>query len=258
VPRYLTPPGVTHTEGGEPRRRPRRRRAGSVVHGLSVVLNHCCSWFGNLHHRMPNGQAVEGLRVSAWQPSIRSAPCPHVQAADLGKAMRAIQHSVSVKRRLLQSTAYRDEDSMRRSMVAAAAVVAVCTVSGATALPGAATAGSAVHTLKFVGNSTAERFIGKNAFAGTDVDRSGGKVVGYDTISGTFHPKNSKIILDLAFALKGGLVVCRIANTGTGPDTVLLKGRIVNGLGRYSGVEGTITFRQFARNKGLVTLRYHF
>ena len=148
---------------------------------------------------------------------------------------------------------------MKRLFIALISMVAVYGLSGAVAISGSATADALMHTRRFVLRSMAETSIGgTNTFGGADVVKVRGRIVGYDAISGRFYPKQAKVILHLAFALKGGIVVCRLVHKGSGPEDATIVGRILNGSGKYNGVSGTITWREVERNKVLATLRYHY
>jgi hypothetical protein len=148
---------------------------------------------------------------------------------------------------------------MRRLIIAAVSLLVVGGPWGAVDLTGTATAGTVIHSRQLVLHSMAETSIGGiNTFGGTDVVKARGRIVGYDAISGKFYPKQTKVILHLAFALKGGILDCRLAHNGPAPDDMSIKGLITNGSGKYNGVTGTITWREVERNKVLVTLRYHY
>jgi hypothetical protein len=147
---------------------------------------------------------------------------------------------------------------MKRMFIAVVSMLSVYGLSGALVITVPATADTTMHTRRLVLHSMTETSInGANTFGGTDVAKARGQIVGYDAISGRFYPKQTKVILHLAFALKGGILVCRLAHKGAGPDDVTLVGTITKGSGRYDGVTGTITWREVKRNKVLVTLRYH-
>jgi hypothetical protein len=58
-------------------------------------------------------------------------------------------------------------------------------------------------------------------------------------------------VIDVAFALKGGVIVGRVSLT---EDEERFHGRILKGTGKFNGIEGTITGRE-GRNVS-VTLHY--
>jgi hypothetical protein len=148
---------------------------------------------------------------------------------------------------------------MNKMLIAGFSMLVLCGLAGTQALSGSATADTTVHTRRLVLESMAETGIaGANSFGGTDVVKAQGRVVGYDAISGRFYPKQTKFILHLAFALSGGILLCRLVHSGSGPNDVTLRGAITKGSGKYNGVKGTITWREVARNRVLVSLRYHY
>src|SRR5213592_4813825 len=84
------------------------------------------------------------------------------------------------------------EVTMKKTVVAAAGLAAATAVTGAAVLPGPATAGTTVHTKRLVLHQTGSHRIGQFAFAGTDVARHAGNVVGYDAITGHFYPRQNR------------------------------------------------------------------
>lgn len=146
---------------------------------------------------------------------------------------------------------------------AAAALVATSALSGAAAaVPGVATEkerGDAVHTKRFVLHEIASNQLGERTFAGSDKvrSRSSGKLVGFDSYTGKFYPRQDKVVLDVGMALKGGIIVGRVKITDF--DSNRFKGRILKGSGKYAGIEGTVTGRQGGQlgEKTYLTLRYH-
>jgi hypothetical protein len=144
--------------------------------------------------------------------------------------------------------------------MAAVALIGTSALSGSAVLTGSATAAPEMHTKRLVLHNTAERNVGKFTFVGSDTvrSRSSGKVVGYDTISGKFYPREEKIVVQIAFALKGGIIVSRVsAHSAEGVSR--FDGRILKGSGRYLGIDGEIEgrFPQGNSNKVFVTLHYH-
>ena len=136
--------------------------------------------------------------------------------------------------------------------VASAATVA--TGLGVATTVDGASAAAKVHHLKFVAVQTASHQVGPRSFAGTDVNRHHGKVVGYDTISGKFN--HGKAFLRVALSRKGGLLFAHITISGpSGPFT----GKVTGGRGRFSGARGTVRgFDVKHSNKTFVRVRYHF
>ena len=152
---------------------------------------------------------------------------------------------------------------MKKSAIAVAALVGLTTLTAATSAPAAAPADSsaaqATHTRRFVLHETASHNVGKRAFVGTDNARSPRthKIVGYDSTTGHFDPKTTVVTVQVALALKGGIIVGRVKGVfETSP--VILHGPITKGSGKYVGIKGDITARLTDSRKTFVTLRYHF
>ena len=119
---------------------------------------------------------------------------------------------------------------MKKMLAASAALITATTLSGAAVLSGPATAQSTVHTTKLVLHETGSHDVGRNSFVGTDKARSAatGKIVGFDTISGSFNRKTHRAQVDVALALKGGLIVGHVTFTESSPR---FKGTINSGTG---------------------------
>ena len=132
---------------------------------------------------------------------------------------------------------------MKKSAATAAALVATTVLSGAAVMPGSATEDRAMHTKRLVLHEIASHEVGRYAFAGADTARSRSthEVVGYDSYTGKFYPATNKVVIDVAFALKGGVIVGRVSLSETEER---FHGRILKGTGRYNGIEGTITGRE--------------
>jgi hypothetical protein len=111
------------------------------------------------------------------------------------------------------------------------------------------------HHLKFVAIQTGSHGVGPRSFAGTDVNRHHGKVVGYDTISGKFNRHTHKAFLRVALSRKGGLLFGQLTIGQSGHFT----GKVTGGRGRFSGATGTIRgFDPPHSNKTFVRVRYLF
>ena len=146
---------------------------------------------------------------------------------------------------------------MKKSAVAvAAALVATSVLSGAAVMPGAATEDRSPHTKRFVLHETAGHDVGNRSFAGTDKIRSrhSHEVLGFDSFTGKFYPRTNKVVLDVAFALKGGIIVGRVSFHGSDPH---FDGPILKGTSNYKGIGGTIEGRLTDSRKTFVTLHYH-
>lgn len=145
---------------------------------------------------------------------------------------------------------------MNKRLAAAAALITATTLSAAAVLPGSATAGGATHTTKLVLHETGSHQVGKNSFTGTDKARSRatGKVVGFDTISGSFNRKTHEAALDVALALRGGLIIGHVTLPEKGHR---FTGTITSGTGAYEGITGSIRGREVGNSpKTFVTLRW--
>lgn len=148
----------------------------------------------------------------------------------------------------------------RAAAVAAAMLVGVTALSGAVAQTGSATTDSTVHTKRLVLHQTATHGVGRYSFVGTDTARSAAtqKVVGYDTISGHYYPRTDSVKIQVAIALRGGIIVARVHSLKSVPNQYV--GPIVKGSGKYNGIRGTVTAHSPSQNslKTFVTLTYRF
>jgi hypothetical protein len=131
-------------------------------------------------------------------------------------------------------------------------------VGGAVALSADASTSSGVgaktHTIKFNSITKAGHQLSKNYFAGVDVDKKKGKVVGYDTISGTFDRSTQTIHIDVAVSLKGGLLYGKVSATGPSTD---LSGKVTGGTGKFKGATGTIATHELPNgNTTQVTVKW--
>jgi hypothetical protein len=152
---------------------------------------------------------------------------------------------------------------MKKSALAVAALVGLTTLTATTSAPAAAPADSSAvqadHTRRFVLHETASHNVGRFSFVGTDNVRSRRthNIVGYDLFTGHFDRTTKVGTVQVAVALKGGIIVGRIKGSfETNP--VILHGPITKGSGKYVGIEGNITARLTNSNKTFVTLAYHF
>ena len=131
-------------------------------------------------------------------------------------------------------------------------------VGGAVALSADASTGSGAaaktHTLKFNSIEKGSHQLGKKYFAGIDVDKRKGEVVGYDTISGTFEQSTQTIKIDVAVSLKGGLLYGKVSAVGPSTD---LDGKVTGGTGKFKGATGTITTHELPNgNTTQVTIKW--
>ena len=145
---------------------------------------------------------------------------------------------------------------MKQPALVAAGLVTVTAMSGAAAQVGLATADSAApaQTKRYVLKEVVAKNLGRTTFAGSDriKSKATGEVVGYDSFTGKFYPKKNKVVVNVGIALKGGIIVGRVAAQG---DSNTFSGPILKGSGKFTGIDGTITGRD---NQGttVVVLRY--
>ena len=131
----------------------------------------------------------------------------------------------------------------------------------ATALTGASVVSAAgdekIHTKRFISRDIASHSLSQRTFAGAAVDRHAGHVIGYDTFTGHFYPKQDRGVIWDSVALKNGSISLVVHVSG---NASVFTGRILNGTGKYKGIEGTVTARTAPHNdsKTYITLTYHF
>jgi hypothetical protein len=131
----------------------------------------------------------------------------------------------------------------------------------ATALTAAAVVPAAgdtkVHTKRFVSRDIASHSTGAKTFAGAAVDRHAGHIIGYDSFTGHFYPQQDRAVIRGSFALRNGSIAVVVNFNSTGST---FSGRILNGTGKYKGIDGTVTARPAPHNgdKTYITLTYHF
>jgi hypothetical protein len=144
--------------------------------------------------------------------------------------------------------------TQRRTLVSLAST-AVLTAGVGAGVSMNASAASDVHTLKFVAISGPSTNPTPSTFLSAEVEKSHGKVVGFDTISGRFNLKTHSIKIFVALSRKGGLLYATLRST-TGTT---YHGRVTGGAGAYRGAEGTVTAHSTSQNSNrtYVTVRYH-
>jgi hypothetical protein len=154
------------------------------------------------------------------------------------------------------------EEHMKRTAIAAVAL------AGATALTGASVSSSATpstetrsaHVISWKLHELTNYQVGDNAFTGTDVIRSRKthKVLGYNAGTAKFLPAQNVLKLDIAFAVKGGLIVVRMS--GDFDESDVFTGRVLSGTGDFKGISGTVTARSQPSNDAVtfVTLRVNY
>lgn len=127
--------------------------------------------------------------------------------------------------------------------------------AGAAVLQDSATAQPATHTAHWVLYETASHNLTKTDFVGTDriTSASTGHTVGYDSITGHFVPKEKKATIQVAFALRGGIIVAKVHLVNGGPK---FRGHIVTATGAYAGATGTVRGHEGHGKKTFVTLTW--
>jgi hypothetical protein len=131
----------------------------------------------------------------------------------------------------------------RAAIGMAAAAPAASGVAGAATL--SASGAPQTRTVKFVAIETGSHRIGSHGFAGTDVERHKGKVIGYDAITGTFNLTTHVAHLRVAVAWRGGMLFVK----GTQTEAGKFVGTITGGNGKYQGASGTVTGQQASPKK---------
>lgn len=144
----------------------------------------------------------------------------------------------------------------RRTLVAVASAAALTTGFGVAGSIDASAA-TKVHTLKFVAISGPEISPTQTTFVGTDVEKSHGKVVGFDTLAGRFSFKTHHVRIFVALSRKDGLLYATLNGNA---DSNVLNGRVTGGAGVFKGATGTVHTHSPSQNsnKTYVTVHYHF
>jgi hypothetical protein len=142
----------------------------------------------------------------------------------------------------------------RSGFASVAAVTALALIPGGGILAGSASGERAMQTKRLVASSTGEHDSGRT-FTGTDIVRSRatGRVVGFDSFTGRVFPGQRTARVQVAVALKGGIVVFRASLTE--PST-RFNGPIIQGTGKYSGIRGTVTGRTTDGRRTFYSLHY--
>jgi hypothetical protein len=144
---------------------------------------------------------------------------------------------------------------MRGSRKLAAVVATAGLVLGGGVWAGAsADAAKAPVTLKFTTHSLVDHRVGKVYFAGTEVVKKHGKVIGYDTLSGKFNPSTNAVTIQVAVALKGGILLVALDPT----KTTTYVGTVVGGAGKFAGATGTINAHSPSENSDITHVTIHY
>jgi hypothetical protein len=131
------------------------------------------------------------------------------------------------------------------------AIGAVAALIGSTAISGAALvstadASSVTRHIKFVATSDRNHGLGRVSFTGTEIERNHGRFVGYDVITGTFHPSTEQVKIYIAISRKGGMLFGRVHSL-RGDDS-RYSGVVTGGSGRFAGATGTIKAQNAPHN----------
>jgi hypothetical protein len=131
----------------------------------------------------------------------------------------------------------------RAAIGAAAAALVAGGVAGATTI--SASGAPQTRTVKFVAVETASHRFPPTDFVGTDVNRHKGKVIGYDTFSGTFNLHTGVAHIRVAVSWRGGQLFLR----GTETEDGVFTSTITGGTDKYQGASGTVNGHQTSPNK---------
>jgi hypothetical protein len=151
---------------------------------------------------------------------------------------------------------------VNRLNLTAATAVAVAALAAAAAIPAAGNGGTAAahrltHTKRLVSLDIESHGLSAHTFAGAAVDRRAGHIVGYDTFTGHFYPRQGRADIWATYALRDGAISVVVHSRSSEP---VFGGRILNGTGKYRGIRGTVAARPAPHNpeKTYITLTYHF
>jgi len=140
---------------------------------------------------------------------------------------------------------------IRTSIAAAGAAVVLGSAAGL-ALPAAASAHPATHTLKFTAVSVDRVMFTSTNFGDQETDvNSTGKTIGFDDLNVTFTGPSGTG--DVALDIEGGFLYGTIATTNAGKT---FSGKVTGGTGPYKGTTGTITAKAISSTKAAVTITY--
>ena len=142
--------------------------------------------------------------------------------------------------------------TMKKSVLAAFALASATAFTGASAAPATVPAAEsqAAHTLRWRLTETASHELVMNAVVGSDVIRSArtGELVGYDSTTLKFYPQTNSARVQVAAAVKGGILVYGVHGRFTSND-VVFHGRVLRGTGKFAGAQGTVAATPSADGK---------
>jgi regulator of RNase E activity RraA len=144
---------------------------------------------------------------------------------------------------------------MRKSVAVAGSVLITTALVGTTAAVTSAHEERTTKTLRFVDIGLRDSQLGKTTAAASGVDKINGKVVGYSALTGKFNPKTKRVHVQVAAALKGGIIVVS-ASQGLNDNSNRFHGRVLTGTGRFHDARGTFTARETSKTRTVVTIRY--
>jgi hypothetical protein len=149
---------------------------------------------------------------------------------------------------------------MRIRAIIGTGAAAVLATAASTLIPLAASAQPAtptakVHTYTFI-SLTHKEIDSSHGVADDDYDvNATGKLVGFDTIYGTYNPKTGKVDAYIAVTTTGGMLY----GYATGaPNGAIFKGTVTGGVGAFRHAKGTIYARNLnaAGTRSAVTITY--
>jgi hypothetical protein len=138
----------------------------------------------------------------------------------------------------------------KRGAIVLATTLVVAGVGGAGTSMSAAGA-PAMHSRTFVAKQIKGHAPGPRTFLSTEVERSHGKVIGYDSVTGRFKVRTATI--EIAVAWPGGTLDV----VGSAGQRTPFAGKIVGGTGKFETARGTVTTKDLGHNRTLVHVTYH-
>jgi hypothetical protein len=127
--------------------------------------------------------------------------------------------------------------------------------TGAFALPAAANASGAEHTLTFTSVQQHSVNFSRTTIGEADNDLNGaGKVIGFDLLSIAFNPTTQTAVGNVTLDTSGGLLYGRVT-FNSGP---VGRGVVTGGTGSFIGATGTITARNLNKSgtRAAITITY--